>query len=104
MDIGKIRRVRGMKKRAVYMYLAMCLALALSVTGCSKKTVSSDGVRTVEKDYTKGQIMVVAATERNCGLLRQMTAAPRLRKNCWDRLNSSLLSWGPPTLWRMNRG
>ena len=54
-----------MKKRAVYMYLAMCLALALSVTGCSKKTVSSDGVRTVEKDYTKGQIMVVAATERN---------------------------------------
>ena len=77
-----------MKKRAVYMYLAMCLALALSVTGCSKKTVSSDGVRTVEKDYTKGQIMVVAATERNC----------------WDRLNSSSLSWGPPTLWRMNRG
>ena len=65
MDISKITRVRGMKKRAVYMYLAMCLALALSVTGCSKKTVSSDGVRTVEKDYTKGQIMVVAATERN---------------------------------------
>ena len=65
MDISKIIRVRGMKKRAVYMYLAMCLALALSVTGCSKKTVSSDGVRTVEKDYTKGQIMVVAATERN---------------------------------------
>ena len=55
MDISKITRVRGMKKRAVYMYLAMCLALALSVTGCSKKTVSSDGVRTVEKDYTRNR-------------------------------------------------
>ena len=65
MDVSKITRVRGMKKRAAYMGMVVCLVFGLSVTGCSKKTVSSDGVRTVEKDYTKGQIMVVAATERN---------------------------------------
>lgn len=43
----------------------MCMAAAIGISGCAKKTVVQDGVESVEKEYSAGQIMVVTATERN---------------------------------------
>lgn len=34
-------------------------------TGCSRKTAATIGSRTVDKEYTRGQMMVIAITERN---------------------------------------
>ena len=65
MDGSKINRIRGMRGKAVAVMIAVCMAVMLPAAGCSKKAASSNGVKTVEKDYTKGQIMVIAATERN---------------------------------------
>ena len=68
MDGSKINRIRGMRGKAVAVMIAVCMAVMLPAAGCSKKAASSNGVKTVEKDYTKGQIMVIAATERNRGV------------------------------------
>ena len=65
MDGSKINRIRGMRGKAVAVMIAVCMAVMLPAAGCSKKAASPNGVKTVEKDYTKGQIMVIAATERN---------------------------------------
>lgn len=43
----------------------LLMAAAAGISGCAKKTVTQDGVETVEKEYTTGQIMVITATERN---------------------------------------
>lgn len=38
---------------------------SIGISGCAKKTVTQEGARAVEKEYSKGQVMVIAATERN---------------------------------------
>lgn len=63
--MDRSKRIRGRHFRGRALVLAVCMGFMLSVTGCSKKAVSPTGTKTVEKDYTKGQIMVIAATERN---------------------------------------
>lgn len=65
MGIRKKQKGRGMKGRAVLTGIFLCMALIIQFTGCSKKAATPVGVSTVEKEYTKGQIMVIAATERN---------------------------------------
>ena len=48
--------------------MGLCLAAVLAMavlTGCSRKTAAVSGARTVDKEYTKGQMMVIAITERN---------------------------------------
>jgi len=41
------------------------MAAAIGLLGCAKKTAAHEGMETVEKEYSRGQIMVIAATERN---------------------------------------
>lgn len=63
MDIGKRIRVRRLEKWLA----AVCLGLMVIAvsSGCSKEADTSAGVKSVSKDYTKGQIMTIAVTERN---------------------------------------
>ena len=57
--------MRGKRwKGAVGLCLAAVLAMAV-LTGCSRKAAATTGSRTVDKEYTKGQMMVIAITERN---------------------------------------
>lgn len=65
MDIGKRKRVWGMGRRAAVLGAVLCMGIVMAATGCSKKAATPAGTRTVTKDYTKGQIMTIAATERN---------------------------------------
>lgn len=62
MDRGERIRLGRFWGRAWAVMLAVCM---LSVTGCTRRAASPAGAKTVEKDYTRGQIMVIAATERN---------------------------------------
>ena len=65
MDRSRIYKVRGKRwKGAMGLCLAAVLAMAV-LTGCSRKTAAVSGARTVDKEYTKGQMMVIAITERN---------------------------------------
>lgn len=65
MDRSRIYKVRGKRwKRAVGLCLTAVLAMAV-LTGCSRKAAATTGSRTVDKEYTKGQMMVIAITERN---------------------------------------
>ena len=65
MDRSRIYKVRGKRwKGAVGLCLAAVLAMAV-LTGCSRKAAATTGSRTVDKEYTKGQMMVIAITERN---------------------------------------
>ena len=65
MDRSRIYKVRGKRwKGAVGLCLAAVLAMAV-LTGCTRKTAATTGSRTVDKEYTKGQMMVIAITERN---------------------------------------
>lgn len=59
------RRMTGKRNRFLrYITAGFCLLFALvSLCGCS--SVISSVTKTTQTDYTKGQIMVVAATERN---------------------------------------
>ena len=65
MDRSRIYKVRGKRwKGAMGLCLAAVLAMAV-LAGCSRKTAAVSGARTVDKEYTKGQMMVIAITERN---------------------------------------
>ncbi len=57
----------GGKQRAAWKigFGILCMAAAIGISGCAKKTVTQEGARAVEKEYSKGQVMVIAATERN---------------------------------------
>ena len=50
---------------AMTMTWLLALLVILAFTGCSGKAASTPGSGTVEKEYTRGQMMVVAITERN---------------------------------------
>lgn len=65
MNKGKMTGAGSFGGRAWAMALAVCMGFMLPLTGCSRRAVSPAGVRTVEKEYSRGQIMVIAATERN---------------------------------------
>lgn len=52
-------------RRAGVLALAVCIGAVLPIAGCSRKAASPSGAKTVEKDYTRGQIRIIAATERN---------------------------------------
>lgn len=43
----------------------LILGAVAALSGCTSRLASSGGVRATEKEYTRGQLMVVAATERN---------------------------------------
>ena len=65
MDRSRIYKGRGKRwKRTLTLCLAAVLALTV-FTGCSRKTAATIGSRTVDKEYTRGQMMVIAITERN---------------------------------------
>lgn len=65
MDISNRKRVWRVGWRAAVLGAVLCVGIVMAATGCSKKAATPAGTRTVTKDYTKGQIMAIAATERN---------------------------------------
>ena len=69
MDKRQNGETRGMKKRVgnfcLCSFLMAVCTLSVLVSGCGLRTASSANTKPVVKEYTKGQIMVVAATERN---------------------------------------
>lgn len=63
-------RYRGSRRQSVNRKIRLgvgilCMAAAVGMFGCAKKTAVQEEMKTVEKEYSKGQVMVVAATERN---------------------------------------
>lgn len=52
-------------KRAFCALAAITAAASLAVSGCSRKAASEPGKEPIQAQWTKGQLMAVAATERN---------------------------------------
>ena len=64
MDRNRRCGKRGMGRRMIYVLCSVILCLMIVFSGCTRKTAAS-GAGNLEKDYTSGQMTVVAVTERN---------------------------------------
>lgn len=65
MDRDMLYKARGMSGKRALLWCLTMISVVLICSGCSRKAAVTSGPRIVEKEYTKGQMMVVAITERN---------------------------------------
>ena len=65
MEREKEKRAGWTGRRLSGSWAVLCLALMLAISGCAQRPASTNGNKVVDAEFTRGQIMVVAATERN---------------------------------------
>lgn len=65
MRVSDRTNLGGIRRRSMRVWIGLSALVMAFFCGCSKKPVSANETVTVEADYSRGQIMAIAATERN---------------------------------------